>query len=222
MYKLLLSVSCVLFIQTAFSQSYEGKIEYDKKKQKAFVIEFSYPSEAVENAFIQKMEDIGYKGKEEKGIFNKDKGFIVFKNAYVTDISKNSMDYIVKVEKKSRKESDESVLYLVIMNNEENAMEKFDAADIRQAKAFLNNLLPGVESANLELQIKDQEDMVAKSEKKLRTLQSDKEDMDNKIKKLQQDIEDNKKDQDVTQKDIDNQKAILSNLKLKRKPAGIN
>jgi peptidoglycan hydrolase CwlO-like protein len=96
-------------------------------------------------------------------------------------------------------------------------MAKFDAYDVKQAKEFLNNLEPEVVAADLELQIKDQEDMVAKAEKKFRNLQSDKKDMEDKIKKLQDDIQKNIKDQDDTQKDIENQRQILENLKLKRK-----
>jgi len=200
-----------------FSQAYEGTVEYDKKKQAAFVIEYHYSAEAVENAILQKMEKLGYKGKEEKGLFNKDKGFHVFKNAYITEISSNSMDYMIKVEQKSRKAKDESVVYLIINKDGENAMAKFDAYDVKQAKEFLNNLEPEVVAADLELQIKDQEDMVAKAEKKFRNLQSDKKDMEDKIKKLQDDIQKNIKDQDNTQKDIENQRQILENLKLKRK-----
>jgi len=199
------------------AQAYEGKIEFDKKKQPALVIDYPYPPEAVENAFMQKMENLGYRGKEEKGLFNKNKGFRVYKNAYITDISSNKFDYIINVERKSRKEKDESVLYLLIMNDDENAISSFDAYDMGRAKEFLNNLLPDVEAANLELEIKAQEDVVAKAEKKLHNLRNDKEEMENKIKKLQQDIKDNIKDQENTEKDIENQKGTLENLKLKRK-----
>jgi len=201
------------------AQAYEGSIEYDKKKQRAFVIDYHYSQEAVENAVIQKMQNLGYKGKEEKGLFNKDKGFHVFKNAYVTDISQSSMDYMFKVEQKSRREKDESVLYLIIYNSGNNAMEKFTVYDIDQAKSFLNKLAPDVEAADLELQIEAQEEVVAKAEKKFRGLQSDKEDMENKIKKLENDIQKNIKDQEDTQKDIENQQQALENLRLKRKPA---
>ena len=205
-----------LLMATGFAQAYEGSIEYNKQKQQAFVIDYPYPAEAVENAIVQKMSRIGYKGKEEKGMFNKDKGFIIYRAAYVTDISSSSMDYIIKVEQKSRKEKDASILYLVINKNNENAMKEFDASDAGKAKDFLNKLQPDVEAANLELQIEAQEEMVAKTEKKLKNLQNDKEDMEKKIKKLQDDIKDNLKDQDNTQKDIENQKQALEALKSKR------
>jgi len=210
----------IIMCSSVYSQAYEGSIEYDKKKQRAFVIDYSYSQEAVENAIIHKMEMLGYKGKEEKGLFNKDKGFHVYKNVFISDISPNSMDYMYKVEQKSRKEKDEAVLYLIIYSGGANAMPTFNGYDIGKAKDFLNNLAPDVAAANLELQIDEQADVVAKAEKKFKSLQSDKEDMEDKIKKLQDDIKKNLKEQEDTQRDIEIQKQALENLKLKRNPAG--
>ena len=203
--------------QQIIAQAYEGSIEFSKKKQDAYIIDFSYLPEAVENALIKKMESLGYKSKEEKGLFNKDKGFRVYKAAYITDISSNSMDYIFKVERKSRKEKDEAQLFMVVMKGSENVIKTFDSYDVGNAKRFLNNLLPEVEAANLELQIKDQEDVVVKSEKKQRTLENDLDDMQKRLKKLQDDIEQNKKDQENQKKDIINQKNALENLRSKRR-----
>ena len=120
------------------------------------------------------------------------------------------MDYIIQVERKSRKEEDESILYLIIMKDDQNAMAGFDAADMKSAREFLNNLLPDVEAASLELQIQDQEEIVASAEKKLKNLQQDKIELERKM-------QDNQKNQEDTQKDIDNQKQLLENIKLKRK-----
>src|SRR5690348_3838717 len=100
---LLISCLSVLFSLTGFSQSYESKIEYNKKKQDAFAIDYAYSPEAVENAIVARMEKLGYKTKEEKGLFNKDKGFRTYKNAFISDISSSSFDYVIKVEQKSRK-----------------------------------------------------------------------------------------------------------------------
>ena len=211
MKKIVLFLSAAIFVSTiAAAQAYEGSIEYNKKKESAFVIEYTYPAEAVENAITQKMEKLGYRGKEEKGIFNKDKGFRVYKNASISEISATSMDYILKVERKSRKEKDVTLLYLIINKEGANAVSQFDAYDMGQAKSFLNNLLPEVEAANLELQIKAQEETVTKAEKKLRGLKDDQSDLEKKLKK-------NQDDQTVTEKDIENQKQALESLKLKRK-----
>ena len=188
------------------AQSYEGSIEYNKKKQQAF-----------ENAIVQKIERMGYKGKEEKGVFNKDKGFRVYKDAYISEISDRSMDYIIKVERKSRKDKDATTVYLLINKDGENAMKDFSSTEIRRAKDFLNSLMPDVEAANLELQIRAQEELISKTEKKLRNLQDDKKTMEEKIRKLENDIKSNEKDQSNTQEEINNQRMALEALRGKRK-----
>jgi len=91
-----------------------------------------------------------------------------------------------------------------------NALGSLSAYDVGAAKSFLNNLLPDIEAANLELQIKAQEEVVAKAEKKLKGLQDDKIELE---KKLAENI----KSQDDTIKDIDGQKQSLENLRDKRK-----
>lgn len=211
MKKILFSLFIVLgFVVMASAQAYEGTIQYDKKKQRAIVIDYPYPAEAVQNAIVKKMELLGYKPKEEKGLLNKDKGFLIYKNAYVTDISNERMDYMVKVERKSRKENDAAVLYIIMNKDAQNAMDVLDAYGVDRAKSFLNNMMPDIEAANLELQIKAQEEVVAKAEKKLRGLKDDQSSLE---KKLQE----NKTDQENTQKDIENQKQSLGTLIGKRK-----
>jgi peptidoglycan hydrolase CwlO-like protein len=78
-------------------------------------------------------------------------------------------------------------------------------------------MLPQVEAFNLELQIKDQEEMVAKAEKKLKNLQGDQESIEKKIKKLQDDLKGNAKDQQDQQKEIEKQRQTLDAVKAKRK-----
>jgi hypothetical protein len=203
---------------SVFSQAYEGKIDFDKKKQEAFMIEYNYPPEAVENALIKKMDQLGYKGKEEKGLFNKDKGFRVYRGAYVTDITAGSMDYAFKVE--SKKKGKESVVYMVILGKDgANAKTLFEGSGVDKAKSFLNNLEPLVEEANLELQIREQEELLAKAQKKLKDLKDDKESMEKKIKKLEDDIKDNEKAQENQEKDIEEQTKSVEALKSKRKGA---
>jgi len=213
-----LAVVCsIIFLTPAFSQAYEGSIEYDKKKQKAILIDYSYSQEAVENAIIRRIEEKGSKAKIEKGMFNKDKGFVVFKSAFVNDISEKSMDYIVKLERKSRKEKEESTLYLIMNKDGENIMNTQDDVTIGKAKSFLQNLIPDIAEASLELDIKAQDETVAKAEKKCVNLSEDQNSLENKIKNLQADLEKNKIDQVKQQKEIDYQRLLLEELKAKRK-----
>src|ERR1051326_228599 len=106
------------------AQPREDKTEYNKKKQDCLVMEYNFPPEAVEKAFVDKMDKLGRRGKEEKGLFNKDKGFRVYRDMVIADISSSKYDFIINVEKQSRKNSDESILYFIIMNNGESILSK--------------------------------------------------------------------------------------------------
>src|SRR5687767_4331437 len=217
MRKLILAAALIAGCTLLNAQAYEGKVDYDKEKQTCLVMEYQFPPEAVENAFISKMDKLGYKGKEEKGMFNKDKGFRVYKDARIAEISSSRMNYIFNVERKSKKEDDETIVYFLITKNGDNAITRFNTEELGKAKSFLYNLLPEIEAANLELQISAQEETVSKSEKKMRSLQESKEDMEKKIKKLQDDIKENEKDQEKQQQDIEEQRKQLDHLKGKRK-----
>ena len=217
MKKIILYLVLICSAVAVSAQAFEDKIEYAKKSQPCIVMNYSYPPEAVENAIISKMNNLGYKGKEEKGLFNKDKGFRVYKGTYIQEISSSRYDYILKVERKNRKEEDETVLYFLIQKDDENLLTTMQAEELGKAKAFLYNLMPDIEAANLELQITAQEETVTKAEKKLRTLQADKEDMEKRLKKLQDDIKQNEKDQEDQQAEIETQKKLLEELRSKRK-----
>lgn len=213
-------VLSLLFLSASFflkAQAFEDKIEYNKEKQACIAIEYNYSPQAVENAVVSKMNKLGYKGKEEKGMFNKDKGFRVYKEAMLADISTSRYDYIVNVDRKSKKESDAAVLYLLILKDNANALSRLNSEELNAAKTFLSNLLPDIEEADLELRITAQEDAVVKAEKRLRSLQSDKDDMEKRIKKLQDDIKSNEKDQENQTAEIENQRKALDALKGKRK-----
>ncbi len=204
-------LAAMLFTSYAFAQPIETTVEYSKKKQRAMEISYSYPQAAVENALVEKIEKLGYKSKTEKGLFNKDKGFIVFKDVLITDVSDHSLDYIVKIERKSRKDKDESTLYLLLNKNGGDAIPDMDAFSVGKVKSFLNNLIPDIEEANLELQIKDQESTVLKAEKKHKDLQDEKASLEKKIKKVSEDM-------DSQLKEVENQRASLDLLKAKRRP----
>ncbi|SRR6266404_1507113 len=216
--KKIVTAACLYFFSFySYGQAYEGTVEYDKKKQPAIIITYPYSQEAVEGAFVQKLEGVGLNAKEEKGLFNSSKGFRSYKSAIIKDISDNSLDYIFKVEQKGRKGSNEAILYLIVNKNGDNILSTRDENITGTAKSFLNNMLPEVEAFNLELQIKDQEETVSKAEKKLKNLQDDQESMEKKIKKLQDDLKGNAKDQQDQQREIEKQRQTLEAVKIKRK-----
>jgi hypothetical protein len=121
------------------------------------------------------------------------------------------------VERKSRKEKDETVVYILMNKGEENLIARSDALVNGNLKTFLNTLSPNVEAFNLEREIQGQEVVVTKAEKKLRQLVEDKETMEKKIKKLQEDLEENATNQEDQAKQIESQKQVLEAMRGKRK-----
>jgi len=211
-----------IFLSISFllkAQAHEGSVEYNKGKQACIVMEYNYSPEAVENAMRAKLLKLGYGGREEKGMFNKDKGFRVYKETTVGEISPNKYDYAINIERKSHKEADETVVSLVIFKDDVNALSKLSKEELEKVKSFLNNLLPEVEASNLELLIGAQILTVEKADNKLKTLEDDRIQLESKMKKLQEELEKNIKDQEIQKKEIENQNRSLDALKGRRKTA---
>ena len=206
---------CLPILITA--QAKQGTVEYKKKKQDCFYINYNFPPEAVENALMGKLAKMGYKGREEKGMFNKDKGFNVYKEATLNDISPGKYDYVVSIERKSKKESDESVLYLLVMNNDVNAVPLLGSDEKEKAKEFLEDLTLEVEEAHIDLLITAQATVVTNAEKKLKQLQTDSVELQTKITKLQEDMSINSKAQEGQLAEIANQKKILEAIRSRKK-----
>jgi chromosome segregation ATPase len=116
------------------------------------------------------------------------------------------------VDRKSRREKDETTLSLLINRKGEDMIPTLDAQTIGRAKLFLTNLIPDIEEANLELEIKAQDELVVKAEKRLKDLQDEKSDLEKKLQKNASELE-------KQQKEIESQRATLDALKGRRKTA---
>ena len=206
---------CLPVLITA--QAKQGTVVYKKKKQDCFYINYNFPPEAVENALMGKLAKMGYKGREEKGMFNKDRGFNVYKETTLGDISPGKYDYVINIERKSKKESDESVLYLLILNNDVNALPLLGSEEKEKAKMFLEDLTPEVEDAHIDILIAAQAELVTSAEKKLKQLQTDSVELQTKITKLQEEMSTNSKAQEAQLNEITNQRKILEAIKSRKK-----
>lgn len=199
-----------LFIATnLLAQAYEGKVDFDKKKQDAFLCDYSASVEAVDLAVVKYFQQLGYKPIEEKGIFNKDKGYKTFKDAYVKELNDEKYDYLIKVDARAKKSTEGATLTFLVMKGLLNQKNDMKEDEIKKVKRFLSSLEGSVQREYLELQIKAQEDQVAKSQKKLSTLKSEQIDLE---KKLQA----NFSAQQDTEKEISAKQTALELLKAKR------
>ena len=207
-YLLLFLLACS-GLTTLSAQVYEGTAEFDKKKMAAFIAEYAYPAEAVENAIIKRFAKLGYRPREEKGILNRDKGFKVFNGSIMPDITEGQADFLVKVESRSRKGKEDAVLTLVVTQGGTALGKSVSDSRAEKVKDYLRGLGPDVAAESLELDIKAQEEAIAKAERKLETLKKDQADLERKL-------EANKQSQRDTENEISAKKEGLELLKSRR------
>jgi hypothetical protein len=180
------AVASLLFGVSVLAQTdpIEGTIEYQKGVKRAAVIELPFAPDVVEGA----LKDYLAKGgvKEERL-----KGMQVFKNARLTPTDGEAADLYFKVEKKSRRDDNSSIVYLIMGRPNENVALRTadDAYRIQDAKAFLGSFQPKAQSYELERNISKNEDNIKKSEKKLNDLQDDRKRLEKKIQEQQQELD---------------------------------
>ncbi len=204
-------ITLLIFSTTVSSQSRYVFINFKDAQKPGVQNDFSYPQNIVSKAISDKMEKLGYKGKESKGI-------TTYKSVLLPELGAATYDIYFKIDRKSRKEKDAtSVTMLVSAGNENFITEADNSQTINNAKYFLDNLIPGIQAFDLEQQIKDQEEAVKKAEKKYKNLQDDQDDLQKRRRKIEEQLSDNAKDQQNQQDEIAKQRQIFETLKLKRK-----
>ena len=162
--KTFLFTASILFLASIrmFAQTdpIEGTVEYQKGEKRAAIVEVPFPPDIVEGALKEQLAKSGV--KEEKL-----KGMQVFKNARLSATDGEVADLYFKVVKKSRKEENISIVYLIMGRPNENVALRTpdDAFRIQDAKAFLATLHPQVESHDLERNITKNEENFKKVRK---------------------------------------------------------
>lgn len=197
---------------TCFSliaQPTTGTAVFNKRNVTAVVYELPYSEEAVTTGFENKMQSFG-KGK-------KMKSFIQYKSVMIPEISTQPLNIYLGAEKTDRKD-DHAILSLLIANEFDRFYTPQDDPEIfTNATQYLNDFSGPAAAASLELQIKAQEDVMAKTEKKLRTLLNDDEDYQKQKQKIEDKIASNQKDIAEQEKELADQKQKLEALTNQRK-----
>lgn len=179
------SALAMLLSITVFGQgdAIEGTLEYQKGEKRAAIVELPFSPDIVEGCLKEQFAKNGVKEQRLKGMQ-------VFKNARLTPTDGEAADLYFKVEKKSRRDDKNSVVYLIMGRPNENVALRTsdDAYRVQDAKSFLSNLAPQTQSFELETNITKNEETIKKSEKKLVDYQEDKKKLDKKIKEQEQEL----------------------------------
>ena len=192
------------------AQSLTGITSFNKSPQSSLIYNLPYSDEAVSGGIETKMIPFGKPRKM--------KGFLMYKNVRIPEISNDALTIYFGADKKSNKDNSNAVLTMLLANEgnrfyttEENK-ELFSKAAI-----YLNTFEPAVAAASLELQIKEQDEVIKKTDKKLKHLRDDKIDFENQKKKLESKIEQNTNDIIKQEQDVNKQKELLDSLIKNRK-----
>jgi len=169
----------------------EGKTDFQKTQQPAAMITVPYPDGVVDGAIGDYMTKKGIKSSSNGG-------YKVYRNYNLAGLDHNS-DLYFKVDRKSRSEKDVSVVYLLVAKTAEDIKSRkltdSTGSGLEGAKELLDEMAPSIEAYSLELQIKDQEAVVKKAQKKYDELVSDQKDGEKKMRNLEDKLAQNKKDQ---------------------------
>ncbi len=206
---------CATLMMASFfaaAQAVETKTSYNKADQPAAVGEFMYEVGIVEKAIENDMKQRGYgKGKSSKG-------FTLYQAINFNEISADKIDFYIKAEKKSKKEKDRTIVTVLVSKGYDNFISGITEAKMMEgAINYINSLKPKFDAGNLDVQIKEQEDLVKKTEKKYVNLTDDGASLEKKKRNIEEDIANNKKEQEAQKAEVEKQKQILETLKAQKK-----
>ncbi|MGN6247672.1 MAG: hypothetical protein ACTHNG_04910 [Ginsengibacter sp.] len=201
-----LLVSAVIDAQTPMTTT----VEYNGQKYPCYLTEYNLPPQQTEDVIINKLRSEGYNA-------SKSKGFLVYKNVRLQNLNSGEpQDILFKIERKSRKEKDKSIVTMIatktglIPEEKVNGAKNVAAIELSEnAVPFINSFQSDMKMSAYNLAVSNQEEAVSKAEKKLQKLQDEQGKLEKKIKNLQDDLTKNKTDQQNQTEEIAKQKTIL-------------
>ncbi len=215
---LLATAAAFLSLTFANAQSYLSSATFNKKSQPALILEVPYGEEVAEGAIESNLKKVGYDHETKGKLFwKKDRvdGYYLYKGVNLEGMGK-PLDLYFKVDPKSRRDKNQSVIHLLMSNSGENFVSTAEAETYEKGKKFLDNFVSESANYKLVLDLKAQDEAVQNAEKKLTRLKDDEEDMKKKIDKLQNDLKKNQQDQENQVKLIEEEKRKQSELRAKQ------
>ncbi|HZI68575.1 MAG TPA: hypothetical protein VFD44_02645, partial [Hanamia sp.] len=165
-----LLVSAVIDAQTPMTTT----VEYNGQKYPCYLTEYNLPPQQTEDVIINKLRSEGYNA-------SKSKGFLVYKNVRLQNLNSGEpQDILFKIERKSRKEKDKSIVTMIatktglIPEEKVNGAKNVAAIELSEnAVPFINSFQSDMKMSAYNLAVSNQEEAVSKAEKKLQKLQDE-------------------------------------------------
>ena len=177
-------------------------------------MEYDLPPDATEEVIKKELKKQGYNAV-------KSKGYLMYRNVRLENLGYNTpLDVLFKIERKSRKEGDQTVVTLISAKPGEISSERIkgtkavaDITPATESEYFLNSFLDGIREAAHNLAVTNQSNEVAKVEKKLESLQKEQIKLEKKLNDIRNDLDTNRKEQENLTEAINKQKTILEETK---------
>lgn len=202
----LLFVFCGL-ITTA--QSTTGTTVFGKVAQSSVIYDLPYSEDVVAVALEKKMSSYNASLK-------KVKGFYVYRSVVVPEISSRPINLYFSINKKGRKDKNESTLSMLIADDKDTFLESANEVDLfNRGKEFVNGFNTDANASQINFDVAAQEKEVDKIAKKVKQLENDQDDLKKKIKKMEDQLSKNESDLKSEAANLEAQKKQLEVLKSK-------
>lgn len=214
---LLITIAFHSFAQTTKLGNPEAKksiITFNGNSYNGYFIEFNANQQIVGDAIKEQFKLQGIKPTETKG-------FLVYRNLVMPAIDpKTAMDAFVKVERKSRNEREQTVVYFIAAlaaeipeeKVKQNIASKTSITIVKKADEFLTGLIPDITQRLYNIDIANHQIQVQKEEKKLASILLNQLELEKKLKNLKIDMEYNKNAGERQTIEVEKAKVILDAL----------
>jgi hypothetical protein len=203
-------LSLVISTINVNAQSQTGNTSFNKSPQSSVIYNLPFSEEAVTDGVENKMISFGKPKKV--------KGFLMYQDVRIPEISTNALTIYFGADKKSNKDNNNAVLTMLLANEANRFFTIEENKELfSKAAVYLNGFEAAIAAASLELQINEQDEAVKKSDKKLKNFRDDRIDFENQKKKLDSKIEQNITDISNQEQEVIKQKELLDTLIKSRK-----
>ena len=186
MKRVISSLIFLLCIHYVPAQSAPTTVKFNKLNTPALMLLLPYNEEIAEGAIIQKLKEVGYRHETRGALLwkkNTVDGYFQFKDVVLRDMEGKIVDLYFKVDRKSRKEKNQSYIYMLIGTRENTfASSESEPAAFSAGNKFLDSFVEYSASYKMDVDIQNQEETVKAAEKKYNKLRDEEKDLEDKLK----------------------------------------
>jgi hypothetical protein len=209
-------ISLLLFstcLQYTWAQSNPTTVKFNKTNTPAFMLLVPYTEQIAEGAIIQKLKEIGYTPETSGALLwkrNTVDGYYQFKNVVLRDMEGKIVHLYFKVNQKSRKEKNQSYIYMIIDAGENNFVSsETEPKAFAAGNKFLDSFVEYSASYKIDVDIQNQEEAVKTAEKKHNKLKDEERELEEKLRT-------NRKQQENQLKLMEAERKKLEELRTKK------